>query len=74
MAVGLVSAVPDPALCPFELGYNPTFNADGSILSCTKGMSSSADRGTANTILLVYSVILILLWESAGELEVLQSM
>lgn len=27
----------DPAQCPFELGYNPVFNADGSVLSCVKG-------------------------------------
>eukprot|EP00243_Klebsormidium_subtile_P004011 TRINITY_DN17794_c0_g1_i1.p2 TRINITY_DN17794_c0_g1~~TRINITY_DN17794_c0_g1_i1.p2 ORF type:complete len:199 (-),score=52.63 TRINITY_DN17794_c0_g1_i1:465-1061(-) len=40
LALGLVSAVPDPALCPFELGYNPVFNADGSILSCTKGQET----------------------------------
>ncbi|GAQ85331.1 hypothetical protein KFL_002300030 [Klebsormidium nitens] len=40
LLMGLVSAVPDPALCPFELGYNPTFNADGSILSCTKGQET----------------------------------
>jgi hypothetical protein len=32
----------DPALCPFVLGYNPVFNADGSVLSCVKGMSSSS--------------------------------
>jgi hypothetical protein len=31
----------DPALCPFVLGYNPVFNADGSVLSCVKGMFSS---------------------------------
>lgn len=36
-SAGVASAAPDPALCPFELGYNPVFNADGTVLSCTKG-------------------------------------
>ncbi|GAQ86023.1 hypothetical protein KFL_002660040 [Klebsormidium nitens] len=39
LAVGVncAAASLDPALCPFELGYNPIFNADGSVLSCQKG-------------------------------------
>jgi hypothetical protein len=39
LAAGFASAAPDPAECAFELGYNPRFSADGSILFCTKGMS-----------------------------------
>ncbi|GAQ85329.1 hypothetical protein KFL_002300010 [Klebsormidium nitens] len=37
VAAGSVSAVPDSLLCPFELGYNPSFSADGSKLFCSKG-------------------------------------
>eukprot|EP00243_Klebsormidium_subtile_P004079 TRINITY_DN17853_c0_g1_i1.p1 TRINITY_DN17853_c0_g1~~TRINITY_DN17853_c0_g1_i1.p1 ORF type:complete len:195 (-),score=44.29 TRINITY_DN17853_c0_g1_i1:356-940(-) len=39
--IGAASAQ-DPALCPYELGYNPTFNADGSQLFCTKGTETFA--------------------------------
>lgn len=35
--VGTAVASLDPAFCPFELGYNPVFNADGSALFCEKG-------------------------------------
>ncbi|GAQ82973.1 hypothetical protein KFL_001310050 [Klebsormidium nitens] len=40
MASGFAAAVPDSTLCPFELGYNPNFNADGSALFCTKGQET----------------------------------
>jgi hypothetical protein len=37
LAAGFASAAPDPGECAFELGYNPRFSADGTILFCTKG-------------------------------------
>lgn len=37
VASPLCSASQDPALCPFELGYSPTFSSDGTQLFCNKG-------------------------------------
>ncbi|GAQ86837.1 hypothetical protein KFL_003150020 [Klebsormidium nitens] len=46
---GVLATSPDPALCPYELGYSPVFNADGSQLFCTKGAETfTVDAAGAN--------------------------
>eukprot|EP00243_Klebsormidium_subtile_P013595 TRINITY_DN9074_c0_g1_i1.p1 TRINITY_DN9074_c0_g1~~TRINITY_DN9074_c0_g1_i1.p1 ORF type:complete len:200 (-),score=51.10 TRINITY_DN9074_c0_g1_i1:544-1143(-) len=77
-AAPALAASLDPALCPFELGYNPVFNSDGSVLSCQKGnetFSVDAPNGTRARSLrgIGTSVLAIVVAGNEGDLDTFAS-